>query len=63
MLRKQEATSRVVRRPEALSVPPSGGGTVLGGGGKGAGGRSMLAPPTLSAAPRTPQEVPPVTII
>lgn len=40
----------------------SRGGAAPGGGAASAGaGRMLLAPPTLSAAPRTPQDVPPVS--
>lgn len=42
----------MARRPEALSVPRSGGGTP----------RNLLVPPPHHVAPRTPQDVPPVTL-
>ncbi|KAJ8713533.1 hypothetical protein PYW07_013903 [Mythimna separata] len=50
--KRQEATLRA-RRPEALSVARGAAATPA------PQPRSLLAPPTLSAAPRTPQDVPP----
>lgn len=48
--RQEDRTT--ARRPEALSVARSGGGA----------SRNSLAPPPHHVAPRTPQDVPPVTL-
>lgn len=53
---KRQEANRSARRPEVLSVAR---GNTPSAAAPAPAARSLLAPPTLSAAPRTPQDVPP----